>query len=669
MQAGTVGPKGGQLIVTPAPKTRLFPGVTRNGVELYDAEGGFGFRIAAAAGGDSASPAANASVAVADTGITMDICPDDYKAFTEDLPPLTCGCSADAVKGGAVWGANPYTAGTHICRAALQAGAVGPKGGQPIVTPAPKTRLFPGVTRNGVELYDAEGGFGFRIAAAAGGDSASPAANASVAVADTGITMDICPDDYKAFTEDSPPLTCGCSADAVKGGAVWGANPYTAGTHICRAALQAGAVGPKGGQLIVTPAPKTRLFPGVTRNGVELYDAEGGFGFRIAAAAGGDSASPAANASVAVADTGITMDICPDDYKAFTEDLPPLTCGCSADAVKGGAVWGANPYTAGTHICRAALQAGAVGPKGGQPIVTPAPKTRLFPGVTRNGVELYDAEGGFGFRIAAAAGGDSASPAANASVAVADTGITMDICPDDYKAFTEDSPPLTCGCSADAVKGGAVWGANPYTAGTHICRAALQAGAVGPKGGQLIVTPAPKTRLFPGVTRNGVELYDAEGGFGFHVAAVPGALPAATAGAKAAGDATDDSSGRGKLGGAPDEKAVDAMGRPIQAPIAATLKSVGRVQVYINFVTDFGASAGIERQGADGAADDAAAEPRAQGRFDRSHRLGRQRPAQPGSFRAPRRRRLSLAGPARHRPRTAPFERPRLPRADRHQRH
>jgi outer membrane protein OmpA-like peptidoglycan-associated protein len=28
------------------------------------------------------------------------------------------------------------------------------------------------------------------------------------------------------------------------------------------------------------------------------------------------------------------------------------------------------------------------------------------------------------------------------------------------------------------------------------------------------------------------------------------------------------------------------MGRPIQAPIAATLKSAGRVQVYINFVTD-----------------------------------------------------------------------------------
>jgi OOP family OmpA-OmpF porin len=31
---------------------------------------------------------------------------------------------------------------------------------------------------------------------------------------------------------------------------------------------------------------------------------------------------------------------------------------------------------------------------------------------------------------------------------------------------------------------------------------------------------------------------------------------------------------------------VDASGRPIQAPIAETLRAAGKVQVYVNFVTD-----------------------------------------------------------------------------------
>ena len=58
-------------------------------------------------------------------------------------------------------------------------------------------------------------------------------------------------------------------------------------------------------------------------------------------------------------------------------------------------------------------------------------------------------------------------------------------------------------------------------------------------------------------------------GMGFRVAAVPGSMPVAAAAPAAA-----------------PEPAVDAAGKPIQAPIAETLRATGRVQLYVNFATD-----------------------------------------------------------------------------------
>src|SRR5450755_3448046 len=528
LHAGAVGAKGGQVVITPAPKTPMFPGVTRNGISSNDnSRAGLGFRIAAAGGGAAAAPS-NAAIVVAASGTTMEVCPNDYLAFAEDSAPLTCGCSVDAVKNGSLYGANPYTAISAICRAALHAGAVGAKGGQVVITPAPKTPMFPGVTRNGISSNDnSRAGLGFRIAAAGGGAAAAPS-NAAIVVAASGTTMEVCPNDYLAFAEDSAPLTCGCSVDAVKNGSLYGANPYTAISAICRAALHAGAVGAKGGQVVITPAPKTPMFPGVTRNGISSNDnSRAGLGFRIAAAGGGAAAAPS-NAAIVVAASGTTMEVCPNDYLAFAEDSAPLTCGCSVDAVKNGSLYGANPYTAISAICRAALHAGAVGAKGGQVVITPAPKTPMFPGVTRNGISSNDnSRAGLGFRIAAAGGGAAAAPS-NAAIVVAASGTTMEVCPNDYLAFAEDSAPLTCGCSVDAVKNGSLYGANPYTAISAICRAALQAGAVGAKGGQAVITPAPKTPMFPGVTRNGISSNDdRRTGLGFHVAAAGGGAAAA----------------------------------------------------------------------------------------------------------------------------------------------
>jgi outer membrane protein OmpA-like peptidoglycan-associated protein len=137
--------------------------------------------------------------------------------------------------------------------------------------------------------------------------------------------------------------------------------------------------------------------------------------------------------------------------------------------------------------------------------------------------------------------------------------MTLDVCPTSYSGFKADSPTLTCGCSAESMKAGDAFGANPFYWQSSICRAALHAGVLDAKGGQVVVTPE-KAPVFPAVNRNGVKGRSWSSDFGFRIAA-----------------AKSEQGTEGQL---------DAAGRPVQAPIAQTLKATGRVQVYINFVTD-----------------------------------------------------------------------------------
>src|SRR5215207_6649638 len=107
-----------------------------------------------------------------------------------------------------------------------------------------------------------------------------------------GMALDICPTDYGSLPENAPPLTCGCSAAAVKTGTVWGTNPYYYQSALCRAALHAGAIGAEGGQIVVQPL-KSAFYPAVTRNGIRAASSKGGMGFSVAAKAGsGQAGSP-----------------------------------------------------------------------------------------------------------------------------------------------------------------------------------------------------------------------------------------------------------------------------------------------------------------------------------------------------------------------------------------
>ena len=55
-------------------------------------------------------------------------------------------------------------------------------------------------------------------------------------------------------------------------GVVWGKNPYTADSSVCKAARHAGVIGPDGGAFHVTKRPGQSHYDGTDANGVQSLD-------------------------------------------------------------------------------------------------------------------------------------------------------------------------------------------------------------------------------------------------------------------------------------------------------------------------------------------------------------------------------------------------------------
>ena len=182
---------------------------------------------------------------------------------------------------------------------------------------------------------------------------------------------------------------------------------------------------------------------------------------------------------------------CPDRLVAGTGSL---LCNCPSEATATGSVWGADPYTDDSAICRSALHAGAIGTEGGLVYVVEAPGRASYPAVTRNSVASGAWTSAWGrsiaFRPVSEAGDVGRQPVAQA-------------CPDNASGL-DVGARLRCGCSAQAAASGAVWGSGPYTGDSAICRAAVHAGAIGADGGMVRLRVTAGRDGYAASARNGV---------------------------------------------------------------------------------------------------------------------------------------------------------------------
>ncbi len=196
-----------------------------------------------------------------------------------------------------------------------------------------------------------------------------------------------CPRSAATVGKDAS-LTCRCSPESLKAGAVFGSARYTDDSSVCRAALHAGAVKETGGTITVHGADGCPTFVGSSAN--EMRSNNWGqataktFAFAKPAPACGlatvaDALKPgssaaaaptqaAAPAGAAPKPTGNPADACPANAMALAPGTAQ-TCTCAADKIGGmGFLYGTARYTPDSSICRAAAHAGAVAVAGG-PIV------------------------------------------------------------------------------------------------------------------------------------------------------------------------------------------------------------------------------------------------------------------------------------------------------------
>lgn len=197
-----------------------------------------------------------------------------------------------------------------------------------------------------------------------------------------------------------------------------------------------------------------------------------------------------AGAALAVGQGKEGGEACPDRLVAGQSSL---LCACSSEATATGNVWGSDVYTDDSAICRSALHAGVIGTGGGDVFVVEAPGQDSYPAITRNSV-ASSSWPQWGRSIAF-------RPTAEADRA--DARPRLAACPTNATGLPVGTR-LACTCTAAAAGTGSVWGSDPYTADSAICRAAVHAGEIRSTGGEVRLRISAGQDRYPAGERRGV---------------------------------------------------------------------------------------------------------------------------------------------------------------------
>ncbi|WP_412060842.1 LCCL domain-containing protein [Rubrivirga sp. IMCC45206] len=158
---------------------------------------------------------------------------------------------------------------------------------------------------------------------------------------------------------------------------VWGSNPYTDDSSVCRAAVHAGAIDWAGGAVTLEARPGQPSYPGTARNGVTTLD-YGSWGGSFAVV-------------TVAADPTVGWDADAAAYRGTSARVTVVCPPARSAADRGHPVWGSGPYTDDSSVCRAAVHAGAITyADGGKVIFEPRPGQDGYAGSVRNGVETLD---------------------------------------------------------------------------------------------------------------------------------------------------------------------------------------------------------------------------------------------------------------------------------------
>lgn len=180
---------------------------------------------------------------------------------------LTCDCPPPDPKA-SVWGVAQYTADSNVCTAALHAGVVGPSGGLVQVARSQGCSAYSGSTTRGVTTRSYAAFSGSFYFPASGDASCSQ----TFAVAEPKrLSRDPCPSMLAIGATGG--AACECRAP-IAAQPIWGANPYTIDSGLCAAAIHAGAIDARGGNIAyaVEEACDREPLSGAVKHGIASHD-------------------------------------------------------------------------------------------------------------------------------------------------------------------------------------------------------------------------------------------------------------------------------------------------------------------------------------------------------------------------------------------------------------
>ncbi len=168
------------------------------------------------------------------------------------------------------------------------------------------------------------------------------------------------------------------------------------------------------------------------------------------------------------------------------------------------AVWGSDVYSDDSHVCAAAIHAGAIPPSGGKALFDFLPGQASYAASRRAGVQSRSwGTWSRSFRVwAVQADGtpSKATPPPEDSPGEMVGDVACGVRGSDLLA-SKDEARIQCpaGCAP-----GSIYGSGPYTDDSVVCTAARHAGVVADKGGPVVVRRAPRQGGFVGSTRGSI---------------------------------------------------------------------------------------------------------------------------------------------------------------------
>ncbi|MEM1413321.1 MAG: LCCL domain-containing protein [Myxococcota bacterium] len=204
-----------------------------------------------------------------------------------------------------------------------------------------------------------------------------------------------------------------------------------------------------------------------------------------ATTAGGDADTASGDKAPGFPDDVMAIDGCDVTASRVFRDLPAALVRCPTDCT-GQAVYGSDVYDLSSSLCAALLHAGAIAPDRPLAYVERVPAPRANPGSEANGITSRSQRGREHVILARAVGADGSFAAPRREPPDQDGGRLT--CSDGLGSVRmEPGETVTLTCPENCLSGGGLWGSNPYTADSVICRAAIHAGAIGPGGGTVRV--------------------------------------------------------------------------------------------------------------------------------------------------------------------------------------